>query len=313
MNFYLGVTDINWFNYLSKINPEDVNFWHPGGFNTFRRLSIGEPFLFKLKSPRNVVGGVGFFFKHISLSLNLAWETFEEKNGSSTFSEFRRKILSLRNNSQDSNPEIGCTVLTNPIFFLSKDWIQLPENWSNSIVQGKTYRTDESIGESYWNRVELLLQSYLKDIPALRDSRLVEQEPSLPIYGNPILTKVRIGQGAFKVSIIDAYLRKCSISGERTMPVLEAAHIKPYSDAGPNLINNGLLLRSDIHKLFDSGYITITKEYKVEVSNRIKEEFENGREYYQFHGRSILNLPSRAHDQPNVKYIDWHNTKIYIG
>jgi len=65
---------------------------------------------------------------------------------------------------------------------------------------------------------------------------------------------------------------------------LEAAHIKPYEKSGPHLVSNGLLLRSDIHKLFDMGYLTVTSDYHIEVSPRIKEQFENGRDYYKFHG-----------------------------
>ena len=134
MNFYLGVTNLNWYNNLSKISPEDVNFWQPGGRTNFRILSPGEPFLFKLKV-HNVIGGVGFFFKQIFLPLSLAWETFEERNGFGTYSQFQRAILNLRTDRDNPNPLIGCIVLTNPIFFKSKDWIKLPENWSNSIVQ----------------------------------------------------------------------------------------------------------------------------------------------------------------------------------
>jgi putative restriction endonuclease len=152
---------------------------------------------------------------------------------------------------------------------------------------------------------------YLQDNSSQDKSSLVEQIPESPIYGNPVLTKVRIGQGAFKISIIDAYNKRCSISGERTMPVLDAAHIKPYSEAGPNFIKNGLLLRSDIHKLFDSGYITITNDHRIEVSKKIKEEFENGREYYQFHGKEFSVLPSRNEDKPLAEYVEWHNENVY--
>jgi putative restriction endonuclease len=312
MNFYLAVTDINWYNYLSKINPEDINFWQPGGRTNFRILSPGEPFLFKLKV-HNVIGGVGFFFKQIFLPLSLAWETFGERNGFDTLSQFQRAIMNLRKDKEDTNPQIGCLVLTNPVFFNSKDWIPLPEDWKSNIVQGKTYNTNESIGKACWERVEILLKEYLKDVPVNDSSCLVTQVPDSPIYGNPVLTKVRIGQGAFKISIIDAYNKRCSISGERTMPVLEAAHIKPYSEAGPNFIKNGLLLRSDIHKLFDSGYITITSDHKIEISNRIREEFENGREYYQYHGKDLSILPSRNEDRPFKDYIEWHNENVYRG
>ena len=49
----------------------------------------------------------------------------------------------------------------------------------------------------------------------------------------------------------DAYERRCAVTGEKTLPVLEAAHIRPYALLGPHRVNNGLLLRSDLHKLFD--------------------------------------------------------------
>jgi len=72
MRFYLGVTDNSWYNYLSRIFPEDINFWQPGGNSTFKILQQGEPFLFKLKRPFNAIGGIGFFLSHTSLQLNIA-------------------------------------------------------------------------------------------------------------------------------------------------------------------------------------------------------------------------------------------------
>ena len=95
--------------------------------------------------------------------------------------------------------------------------------------------------------------------------------------------------------------------------VLEAAHIKPYAQSGPHFISNGLLLRSDMHKLFDAGYLTITNDLKIEVSTRIKEEFENGREYYKYHGNDLLILPSRIQDYPDSNYINWHNEYVFKG
>ena len=77
---------------------------------------------------------------------------------------------------------------------------------------------------------------------------------------------------------------------ERTLPALEAAHIRPYGASGAHEARNGLLLRRDIHSLFDAGYVTVTPDLHFEVSRRIKEEFENGREYYALHGRLIAAL-----------------------
>jgi putative restriction endonuclease len=87
----------------------------------------------------------------------------------------------------------------------------------------------------------------------------------------------------------DGHLRKtCGITRERTLPVLEAAHIKPYSEGGVHDLPNGLLLRSDLHKLFDLGYLGIDPdERRVFVSERIREEFQNGKEYHSLHGKQL--------------------------
>lgn len=315
MKFYLGVTDNEWFDYLSKINPEDINFWQPGGNSSFKVIPSGSPFLFKLKKPNNAIGGIGFFSSHIILPISVAWDVFGNRNGSATFDAFQGNIgrLRSRDNSLNLNPNIGCVVLTSPIFFRKEDWIPVPENWSNNIVQGKSYSTEDAIGRSLWEEVEKKLQQYrFFNIPEESKSQLILEEQSQVQYGKSILTKVRLGQGAFRVLVTGAYSKRCAISGEKTLPVLEAAHIKQYSESGPHFISNSLLLRSDIHKLFDNYYLTITQEYKIEVSKRIKEEFENGKEYYKFHGKDLMILPQREIDRPRKDFIEWHNNKFKI-
>ena len=73
------------------------------------------------------------------------------------------------------------------------------------------------------------------------------------------------------------------------------------------------MLRSDIHKLFDTGYITITKDLKIEVSKRIREEFENGRDYYKYDGKDLSVLPYRNEEKPFGDYVEWHNENVYRG
>ncbi len=117
---YLGVTDNKWFNYLSQINPEDVNFWKPGGKIVFSKLLPDEPFLFKFKEPINAIGGVAFFSSFTKLPLSMAWEIFAERNGCSNFETFKRMIQNYRKDGEE-NPVIGCIVLTNPVFFKRED------------------------------------------------------------------------------------------------------------------------------------------------------------------------------------------------
>ena len=313
MKFYLGVTDNSWYNYLSTIEPEDINFWQPGGNTTFKVIEQGAPFLFKLKSPYNVIGGIGFFSSHTFLPINMAWDVFGNRNGCASFQQFKQMILQYRSDKNNLNPSIGCIVLTNPIFFSKEDWIEVSPYWSASIVQGKSFDTTTDAGNELWQKINAVLQKYLYLSPAKQvEDQLVLSDTEWPGYGNSVLQKVRVGQGAFRVLVTDAYSRRCSISGEKTLPVLEAAHIKPYNLEGPHKISNGLLLRSDMHKLFDSGYITITTDYRVEVSKAIREEFQNGKEYYQYHGKELMHLPQRTIDKPGKNFIEWHN-EVYKG
>jgi putative restriction endonuclease len=171
---------------------------------------------------------------------------------------------------------------------------------------------DSDIGNKTWAKIELLIQKYLQAAPIEKENQLTIQESNTQ-YGKSILVKLRLGQGAFRVLVTDAYNRKCAISGERTLPVLEAAHIKPYAKSGGHLVSNALLLRSDIHKLFDAGYLTITPDLKVEMSGRIKEEFENGKEYYRFHGNDLFNLPNKLVNKPEREFVKWHNENVFKG
>lgn len=305
MNFFLAVTDDNWFNFLAHHEPEEVNFWRPSSTVNFKAIREGAPFLFKLKSPNNYVVGGGFFVRHSILPLSLAWDAFGIKNGASTYDEFRQLIMSLRKDN-NLNPSIGCTILTEPFFFPSEDWIPVPSNWSKNIVQGKTYSTEDTIGERLWTQVQ----------ERLADKESDSKEPELVYedevrYGKKYEIRSRIGQGAFRVLVTDAYGRRCAVSGEKTLPVLEAAHIKPYAQSGPNSISNGLLLRSDMHILFDKGYMTLDNDLKVEVSRHIKEEYENGREYYAYHGKQLSNLPESLDERPSSAFLEWHQEHVY--
>jgi putative restriction endonuclease len=306
MRYYIGNTDLDWYNYLKRISPEDINFWQPGGLSHFKAIEKGSPFLLKLKSPINKIAGIGFFTSHSLIPIDFAWEVFQNRNGTDNFLDFYSKINSYRDNFNtiEKNSNIGCIVLTNPIFFNEEDWILLPENWSKNIVQGKTYNTDDENDKRYWKLIESVLLKYSVN----QTSEIVNE--SVPLY-NQYLTNFRIGQGAFRILVTDAYSRRCAISGEKTLPVLEAAHIKPYSSFGINTINNGLLLRADLHKLFDSGYITVTDRYNIEISRMIKEEFENGRDYYKFHGQQLVSLPLNTSDLPNKDYLKWHNENMF--
>lgn len=316
MRYYIGNTDFEWYQFLKELSSDDINFWQPGGKLRFSAVPIGAPFIFKLKSPINKIVGLGFYVSHSILPIEFVWEVFKERNGVSSLEMLKDKVSSYRNpdNSLEKNPNIGCIILTNPIYFNEDDWLDIPQNWATNIVQGKTYNTEEKSGEELWMNIERLLYEYkFLNVEKESKNQLILEPQEADRYGKEVLTRVRLGQSAFRVLITDVYSRRCSISGERTLPVLEAAHIKPYEKSGPHFISNGLLLRSDIHKLFDKGYLTITNDFKIEVSKKIRAEYENGGEYYKFHGRGLFTLPKRDIDRPGNEFIEWHNNYVYKG
>jgi putative restriction endonuclease len=138
---------------------------------------------------------------------------------------------------------------------------------------GKSYDTESAEGRSIWNSVQLAVAA-LRRLP---EPSLFEETAHNHRFGSEYLTRGRLGQGAFRVLVTDAYERRCAVTGEKTLPVLEAAHIKPYALNGPHRVSNGILLRSDLHKLFDLGYLTITPDLRLPVSPRLKAEWQNGR------------------------------------
>lgn len=310
MKFYVGVTDKAWFEFLASRQPDEVNFWRPSGTTAFRAVAAGEPFLFKLHSPHRFIVGGGFFVGYAALPLSLAWMTFAEKNGVADFRTFASRISYYRNRSQppEHDPRIGCIVLNAPFFFREDEWIPEPENWSSNLVQGRTYSTAEPIGASLWQQVQERLQ-HASVTPNAATYQIAETQAR---YGTEYTTRSRLGQGAFRVLVTEAYKQRCAITGEKTLPVLQASHIKPFSQDGPNEVSNGLLLRSDLHILFDRGYLTVDPQLYVEISSRIKEEFENGREYYALHGKPLVVQPTRLFERPSPEYLDWHNQQIFL-
>lgn len=300
----IAVTDRNWFEHLRwRPHLTEVNFWSPSG-STFKALQPGELFLFKLHAPLNYLVGGGVFAHANVLPCSLAWEAFGEANGASSLMEMRTRMAKYRRADPTLRTDfpIGCRILTQPVFLEERDWIDVPASWSRNIVSFKTYSTDEPDGLSLWEALE----------GAFARRAGLELADEQARFGAPTLVRPRLGQGAFRLLVTDIYERRCAITNERTLPALDAAHMRPYGEGGDHAASNGLLLRRDIHSLFDAGYVTVTPEHRFEVSRRIREEFENGRHYYALHGAKVAQ-PSRPDWKPDPDALMWHNENRYLG
>lgn len=110
----------------------------------------------------------------------------------------------------------------------------------------------------------------------------------------------RRGQQRFRRLVLAAYGGACAITGSTAEPVLEAAHIDPYAGDHTQHVTNGLLLRSDLHTLFDLHLITVTAGELLAVSPQLR-----GTEYAAFN-RKRLNLPALPENNPDAGALQRH-------
>jgi putative restriction endonuclease len=311
MNVYVGITDIDWYRTLAA-QPEvrEVNFWKPGGQGGFKALLPGEPFLFKTKWDHNKIIGGGYFQGYARLPLSQAWDFFGIGNGVSNLQELTALVSKYRDVriAPGDDPTIGCILLNEVRFFPEGQQVAAPADFAKNIVSGKTYEVGKGETDP---AIDLALQQLVIQVDG-QSGASDSAHVSGPVFGNPILVKPRLGQGAFKALVHGAYRDRCSVTGHKIRPTLQAAHILPVGKGGEHRVDNGLLLRSDVHTMFDCGYIGIDPNYKLHVSRRLRDEFGNGDEFYERAG-SVIALPEREVDKPNTEFLTWHMDEVFLA
>jgi len=150
------------------------------------------------------------------------------------------------------------------VFFARDHWVADHADWQPRIQMGKTIDILHGDGQR-------ILAECLERTARLRPEtdQLVDE---LRRYGAPQTVQPRLGQGIFRIAVTSAY-RACAVSGEHSLPALEAAHVRPYADGGAHALPNGLLLRADIHRLYDAGNVTVTLDYRLRVSHDLADAF----------------------------------------
>jgi putative restriction endonuclease len=308
MNAFVAVTDNEWFRHLRSLSEVDeVNFWRPSG-RRFQALQPGEVLLFKLHAPESAIAGGGFFAHSTLLPTSIAWETFGEKNGAASIDEMRARIERYRRVPPSGEEyEIGCIILEQPFFFEEHDWFPPPPDFASNTQVGKVYDLRrEPHGTKLWEQVQFRL------LAMELEPQFEQPEEERPMFGEPIAVRPRLGQGGFRVLVTDTYERRCAVTGERVLPVLEAAHVKPVAQGGTHRVENGLLLRMDLHKLFDRGYVTVTPDHRLRVSRHLREDFHNGEHYRQLDGSEIW-VPRLRKERPNPAFLEWHADMVFRG
>ena len=232
---FIAITDQDWFQFLrGQSGLTEVNFWQPAGGRQFRALNPGQPLLFKLHAPQNFIVGGGFFATFSILPMTIAWETFGIANGAPTRDVMQSRVEHYRGvaHKPQADYSIGCIVLEDAFFLEEAHWIPVPQDFSRHTQVGKTYDLTSGHGQLLWDRV----------VGSRALKRHAAADSATDMYGQPRLFRPRLGQGAFRVVVTDAYERHCAVTGERTLLVLEAAHIRPVASGGVHRPDNGLPL-----------------------------------------------------------------------
>ncbi len=297
MRGFFAVTDPDWLSTLAAGGASEVNFWQPRP--TKVRDVEGTPWIFKLRGSDRVAG-YGFFSYWTEMPLMIAWETFGVANGVASMAEMGRRVRALRRDD-GRDDRVGCVVLSGVTILPPELRPAAPADFQSNTVRGAGF--DLTLGDPKRAWDQLLALS----APTPFASPIISVPGG---YHDPAFAKARRGQGAFRLMVMDSYDRRCAITGERTLPVLEAAHIKPFAGEQTHEVANGKLMRSDLHRLYDRGLVTVDEHLTFHVSSSIERDYSNGKIYYALEGRTIA-TPDRQSAKPNVDALAWHSREIF--
>ena len=299
--YRVAVTLPQWAHYFREHPLQtEMNFWRPGGTGT--RVEPGTPWLFLLDY--EIIGCANVEVAY-PLPLFKAWEYFETSNGFETREEFFQAIGEIRRRkgaSTDPTTVIGCVGLTNPQFFIRPiEFKKFQGDWRFRNT-AKIFNLLTENGAKLWAEVEQRLKS---------DPLFTTIDKTMSISMEVRRSQlVRLGQGGFRSRVTQAYGARCAVSGERSLPALEAAHIKPFAIVKTHEITNGLLLRADLHKLFDAGYVSVSPDKRFHVSAALRDDYMNGRVYYEFAGVELRDAENPL-ERADPRYLDWHYSTIF--
>lgn len=294
--FAIAPTDEEWFLHLRENQlTNQVNFWTPTPWNV-KGLKKGERLYFMLKSPIRKIGGYGEFMYYENMNVEEAWKKFGLGNGVRSLSELEQRAGKYVNKrSVKENKQIGCIVLSNCIFLEESLFFpahDLEVEFPIQVVKIKYF--DEIVS---WRPPDPLTQA------SEENSKFsLVTSGKVPMKLRDV--RQREGQPAFRKKILNNYGGRCAVTGETCDNLLEAAHVQPYQNAKSNHVQNGILLRVDLHRLFDAGLMTIDTNFQVKFSSEFTSlSYKNFRD-------KVLDT-SVIVDLPSLEALEYHNKNVF--
>jgi putative restriction endonuclease len=173
-------------------------------------------------------------------------------------------------------------------------WEEFNSNWDNL-----AYESELLISKFTNQPIEAISEINLEDIPQGKEREAI--------------IKQRVNQSFFRSTILSSYNMKCCITGLSVPDLLVASHIVPWAKDEKNRLNphNGVCLNAIHDKAFDKGFITITTDYKIKVSQQLENLKKENAVYdlfLKYHNQAIL-LPDKF--LPSKDFLDYHHQNIY--
>ena len=309
----MGLVERRWVERLRPHPPDDAALWTAAG-RGFRALAPGDPYLFKLHAPDHAIVGGAFYAGAPTLPVSLLWMAFGERCGAADARDLLGRVdraLRRSGGPRDADPEVHVVLLARPFFLPAADALPMPEDWHPATPTGRTYGVEEGIGRELWDAIgERLATLGVDGVPGT-DATRAERRRWVAEHR---------GSGCFRLRVAEAYGHRCAITGETALPALEATHVVAPAEGGPQRVDNGLLLRADLRRLFDQGLITVVPDgLRVRVSDDLRHHpgAHGGRggddAYAALDGRPLRFLPQRLDELPGWAYLTRHAATTFRG
>jgi len=177
---------------------------------------------------------------------------------------------------------------------------------------------DKEIWNEFYNHWDVLPYESEKLLAKFENTTVEElndiPESELPKEGKvrEQLVKVRVNQSFFRSAVLAAYNNTCCITGMQQKEFLIAGHIRPWGLDETNRLNprNGIAINALHDKAFESGFLTITPDYKVKISPiLLKQESETSKKFFHEYEGKQITLPSRF--LPDINFLKYHNDERF--
>jgi putative restriction endonuclease len=302
----IAPTDGGWFEFLRRRpDLQVVNFWTPTPWNV-RGLSEGERFYFlrKGQEPR-YIGGWGSFSDYQNLRAREAWRRYGQANGCETYEEMLERLSDIAGRRSElfqggDNPEIGCILLTEPVF-LDESRQRLPSDFGLEFPP-------QVVKLKYFDRGPLPIAA---ESPSRRPPAAPSADPSTLLNELGELDATRQSTARTEQHIVRSLLLgnrdrgRCALCGEEyPVEFLVAAHVKRRSDCTDeerrNVSNVILACKFGCDELFERGYIVVSRGKVVAKTERRATPVVANRMTW-LHGKSC-----GAWCEQNAAFFVWH-------